>query len=223
MKTNAEIRQEALSLSKGNWGMAVAVTLVFLIVIYAVSAVAATIGMLWGAPSCGSENGGSVVGQLFSLATTILVAYPLTFSLALLFLQFVRGEQKLYVKGIFKGFSKPYYGKSVGLYLLIGIFTFLWALLLIIPGIIKALSYSLAPYILVDNPELTANQAIDESAKMMQGHKMDLFLILLGYMGLALLSLLALGIPLLWLYPYYQVVLAKFYEEVKADYYATAR
>ena len=218
MKTNAEIRQEALSLSKGNWGQAVAVTVVFLLVTYAVSAVAASIGMLGGAPS-----GESLLGQVLSLVASVLVVYPMSFSMAMLFLQFVRGEQKLYVKGIFKSFSAQYYGKSVGVYVLISLFSFLWALLLVVPGIIKSLSYSLAPYILVDNPTLTANQAIDESIKMMHGHKMDLFLILLGYMGLALLSLLALGIPLLWLSPYYQVVLAKFYEEVKADYYATAR
>lgn len=89
------------------------------------------------------------------------------------------------------------------MYLLIMIFTFLWTLLLIVPGIIKSLSYSLAPYILADNPELTANEAINRSMQMMQGHKMDLFLIVLGYAGFALLSILALGIPLLWLYPYY--------------------
>ena len=96
------------------------------------------------------------------------------------------------------------------------IYTFLWALLLVVPGIIKSLSYALAPYILADNPELKADEAINRSMEMMKGHKMDLFLIILGYVGLALLSLIALGIPLLWLYPYYQVVLAKFYEEVKA-------
>ena len=93
--------------------------------------------------------------------------------------------------------------------------------MLIIPGIIKALSYSLAPFILADNPEFSANQAIDQSMKMMKGHKMDLFLMMLGYMGLIMLSILALGIPLLWLAPYYQAVLAKFYEEVKADYNPT--
>jgi uncharacterized membrane protein len=53
--------------------------------------------------------------------------------------------------------------------------------------------------------------------EMMKGHKMDLFLMWLGYVGFALLSILALGIPLLWLYPYYQVVLAKFYEEIKSE------
>ncbi len=214
MKTNSEIRQDSLALLKGNWGSAVVVALVFLLLVYACSLVATLLGMSIG-ESVGDSDG--VIIQLFSMLASILVVFPLTFSLIKLFLGFVRGEQKIQVGDIFAGFKKPYYGKSIGVYILVAIFTFLWALLLIVPGIIKSLSYSLAPYILADNPELTANQAIDESKKMMNGHKMRLFLILLGYLGFTLLSILALGIPLLWLYPYYQVVLAKFYEEVKAE------
>ena len=214
MKTNSEIRQESLALLKGNWGSAVVVALVFLLLVYACSLVATLLGMSTG-ESVGDSDGVTI--QLFSMLASILVVFPLTFSLIKLFLGFVRGEQKIQVGDIFAGFKKPYYGKSIGVYILVAIFTFLWALLLIVPGIIKSLSYSLAPYILADNPELTANEAINQSMKMMNGHKMQLFLILLGYLGFALLSILALGIPLLWLYPYYQVVLAKFYEEVKSE------
>ena len=214
MKTNSEIRQESLALLKGNWGSAVVVALVFLLLVYACSLVATLLGMSTG-ESVGDSDGVTI--QLFSMLASILVVFPLTFSLIKLFLGFVRGEQKIQVGDIFAGFKKPYYGKSIGVYILVVIFTFLWALLLIVPGIIKSLSYSLAPYILADNPELTANEAINQSMKMMNGHKMQLSLILLGYLGFALLSILALGIPLLWLYPYYQVVLAKFYEEVKSE------
>ena len=214
MKTNSEIRQESLAFMKGNWGPAVGVTIVFLLLVYACSFVATTIGLSLG-QSIDDENGLSV--QALSMLASILVVFPLTFSAVKLFLNFVRGEQALKAKELFNAFKKPCYGKSMGLYLLITIFTTLWTLLLIVPGIIKSLSYSLAPYILADNPELTANEAINQSMKMMNGHKMQLFLILLGYLGFALLSILALGIPLLWLYPYYQVVLAKFYEEVKSE------
>ncbi|MBQ2958658.1 MAG: DUF975 family protein [Alistipes sp.] len=86
-----------------------------------------------------------------------------------------------------------------------------------IPGIIKGLSYSMAPYILLDNPEITAEEAICRSMEMMRGHKMDLFLMGLGYAGLAILSGFLLCIPLLWLVPYYVTVLTKFYEDLKAE------
>ena len=214
MKTNSEIRQESLAFMKGNWGMAVGVTLVFMLLVYACSLVATTIEMFVATP-IGDDEG--VLIPIFSMLASILFVFPLSFSLIMLFLGFQRGAETLKVKGLFKAFKKPYYGKSIGLYLLTAIFIMLWTLLLIIPGIIKSLSYALAPYILADNPELTANEAINRSMEMMNGHKMRLFLILLGYLGFTLLSILALGIPLLWLYPYYQVVLAKFYEEVKAE------
>ena len=214
MKTNSEIRQESLAFMKGNWGMAVGVTLVFMLLVYACSLVATTIEMFVATP-IGDDEG--VLIPIFSMLASILFVFPLSFSLIMLFLGFQRGAETLKVKGLFTAFNKPYYGKSIGLYLLTAIFTALWTLLLIIPGIIKSLSYALAPYILADNPELTANEAINRSMEMMKGHKMDLFLIWLGYTGFALLSILALGIPLLWLYPYYQVVLAKFYEDVKAN------
>ena len=213
MKTNSEIRQEALVLLKGNWGAAVGVTLVFMLLVYACSLVATTIGMFAGKPIGDSEG---LLIQAFSMFASILLIFPLSFSFIMLSLGFQRGADDLKVKGIFRAFNKPYYGKSMGLYLLIAIFTALWTMLLIVPGIIKSLSYALAPYILADNPELTANQAINRSMEMMKGHTMELFLMWLGYTGFALLSILALGIPLLWLYPYYQVVLAKFYEDIKA-------
>ena len=211
MKTNSQIRQESLVSMRGNWGSAVVVTIVYLMIIFAGSFVAALLGEVVGAPV---DSG---VQELLNLLVSIFVVYPMSFSLAKLFLGFVRGEQQLYVGGVFSAFKAPCYGKSVGLYLLISIYTFLWALLLIVPGIIKSLAYSLAPYILAENPELTANEAINRSMEMMNGHKMDLFLMVLGYVGFGLLSLLALGIPLLWLHPYYQTVMAKFYEDIKSE------
>lgn len=203
---------------KGNWGSAVLVTVAIYLIISVCAVVSTSIGTMIG----GDTPIGNSIGQIPSILANILVAYPIAFASTMLFLHFVRGEHKLYVGGLFKCFSKPYYGKSIGIYLLMYIFTLLWSLLLIVPGIIKSLAYSLAPFILADNPELSANQAINESMKMMNGHKMDLFLIMLGYVGFGLLSILALGIPFLWVVPYYHAVVAKFYEEVKADYNPTA-
>ena len=218
MKTNSEIRQESLAFMKGNWGSGLLVTFMFLALVSLCSATASYSGITLGELALGvAVPQMQVFGESFSILVSILVIWPLSFSLIKLFLNFVRQEEKLTVKGMFKGFKKPYYGKSIGLYFLTVIFTMLWTLLLIVPGIIKSLSYALAPYILADNPELTANQAINRSMEMMKGHKMDLFLMWLGYMGFALLSILALGIPLLWLYPYYQTVMAKFYEEIKSE------
>ena len=196
MKSNSQIRQETLSVMQGNWGISAVIFIIY--------------GIIAGACSC-----------LYAIPT-IFLAWPIAFGVVMLYLKFVRGEQKLTISEIFSALKEPYYWKSVCLYLLTYIYTFLWTLLFIIPGIIKSLSYALAPYILADNPDITAEEAIEQSMKMMKGHKMDLFLMLLGYMGFALLSIFALCIPLLWIAPYYIAVMAKFYEEVKHEYETSA-
>ena len=217
MKTNSEIRKEARSLMSGNWGSAVLLTLVYLIIVGGISFTVSFVGTIVEM----QVNDYGITSQILSFFTNLFISFPLAFSLVLLYVGFVRGENRLSVGGIFKAFKSPHYLNSIGVYFLMGLFTALWTMLFIIPGIIKSLSYALAPYILADNPELSANEAIDESIAMMKGHKADLFLIQLGYAALAILSLLALGIPLLWLDPYYKVVYAKFYEEVKAEYNGT--
>ncbi|MBR1962740.1 MAG: DUF975 family protein [Alistipes sp.] len=221
MKTNSEIRQESLALLKGNWGAGVGATLLYCIVCFVAIFVTMAIASIvaYGAQSPETT---SLITQLASLLVSIFFIYPIAMGMMTMFLPFVRGEKPLQASGLFYTLKAPYYKKSIGVYLLIYIFTLLWTLLLIIPGIIKALSYSLAPYIMAENPELTANQAIEKSMKMMKGHKMDLFLIYLGYLGFSLLSIVGLCIPLLWIMPYYLTVFAKFYEEVKSEYNATA-
>ena len=214
MKTNSEIRTEARSLMSGNWGSAVLLTLVYLIIVGSISFTVSFVGTIVEM----QVNDYGITSQILSILTNLFISFPLAFSLVLLYVGFVRGENRLSVGGIFKAFNSPHYLNSIGVYFLMGLFTALWTMLFIIPGIIKSLSYALAPYILADNPELSANEAIDESMAMMDGYKMDLFLIQLGYGALTALSVLALGIPLFWLVPYYQVVYAKFYEEVKNEY-----
>ena len=98
------------------------------------------------------------------------------------------------------------------------IYIFLWMLLLIVPGIIKAFSYAMTPYILRDRPDLEYNGAIELSMAMMRGHKADLFWLYLSFIGWFLLCILTLGIGSFWLGPYVQSTVANFYEEVKAEF-----
>lgn len=99
--------------------------------------------------------------------------------------------------------------------LLIGIFIFLWSLLLIIPGIIAAYRYSMAFYILNDNPKMGAMDALRESKKMMVGYKGKLFFLSLSFIGWTILSVLTLGIGFLWLIPYMNTTTANFYQNLK--------
>ncbi len=116
---------------------------------------------------------------------------------------------------IFNGFKGDKFAKSLVLCLLQSIFIFLWSLLLIIPGIIKTYSYSMAFYIMNDHPEYTAKQCLDESRRMMDGHKFDLFLLHLSFIGWIIVGALTFGIGILWVEPYMQMSVACFYEEIK--------
>ena len=188
MKTNSEIRKETKALMSGNWSAMVPVSLVF--------------GVIY-----------ILTSKSFPLV--LLVYCPLILGLAMMMLRFVRNNKGVVVRDLFYAFSSPLYRKSMRLGVQMFAYTFLWSLLFIVPGIVKFYSYLLAPYILADNPEITAEEAINRSEKLMDGHKKQLFLMSLGYLGLTLLSALLLFIPLLWLMPYYNAVYAKFYEEVK--------
>lgn len=109
------------------------------------------------------------------------------------------------------------YARTVGAVLLVFVYTLLWTLLLVIPGIIKAYSYSMTFYILRENPEMTAGDAITASQEMMDGHKMDLFLLSLSFIGWAILASITFGIGYLWLIPYIYTAYAAFYETLKKE------
>ncbi len=206
MQTNSQIRQSSLAAMKGNWGSAVLVTLL-LILIYAIC-------------GAGSADEDHITPQMIALVLLIFIYLPVEFGVLKMFLGFARGEESLSPSGLGGAFNGTYYWKAIGTSILVGIYTFLWTLLLIVPGIIKGLSYSMSLYIIAENPEMGAEAAIKRSMEMMRGYKMKFFLMQLGYIGWVILSAVTLFIGLLWIIPYYQTVFANFYLDVKADYEA---
>ena len=94
-------------------------------------------------------------------------------------------------------------------------FTFLWMLLLIVPGYIKAISYSMAPYILAENKGMSARECISRSKEMMKGHKMEYFILNLSFIGWMFLGALTLGIAYIWIMPYMEMTMVNFYNHIK--------
>ncbi len=102
---------------------------------------------------------------------------------------------------ITSGFNN--YGHTIATMLLRDVFLLLWTLLFIIPGLIKVYSYRMVPFILRDNPQLSATEVITASRKMMDGHKWNIFIFDLSYIGWYLLGLITLGlVDLFWTNPY---------------------
>ena len=98
---------------------------------------------------------------------------------------------------------------------LVALFTYLWSLLFIIPGIVKSFSYSMSLYILEENRGMGALECIRRSQAMTNGHKMDLFVLHLSFIGWFLLSYFTLCIALIWVLPYMAATFTNAYNWMK--------
>lgn len=143
---------------------------------------------------------------------SLLIAGPMMLGAVTFALSISRGKEAR-LEQIFEGFR--FFSKALVTYLLMLLFVVLWMLLLIIPGIIAALSYSMAFYILADDKSLKPMEVLDRSKKMMDGYKWKLFYLCLRFFLLALLCILTLGIGFLWLIPYANITMAEFYDDIK--------
>lgn len=98
------------------------------------------------------------------------------------------------------------------------LFVVLWTVLFVIPGVMKAYSYTMVPYIIKDNPRLTAGQVLARSRDMMRGNRMKLFVMDLSFFGWALLSAVTFGlVAIFWANPYYQCSKAALYLELSGQ------
>lgn len=147
---------------------------------------------------------------------SFLVVGILEYGMVNVYLKRIRTAQPIEFNDMFKGFTDGI-GENIILGFMIQIFIFLWTLLFIIPGFVKSYSYSMAFYIRYDNPGKSWNDCITESREMMDGYKMQLFLLDLSFIGWALLCVLTCGIGVLFLAPYISMSRANFYEALKAS------
>ena len=206
MKTNQELKNQALAALKGHWTPAVLLSLVVMVI----SVIPSFLG-----------QSNETAASLGTIAISYGVVMPLTVGVYAAFRKLLAGQQvKLFEEAFGTGFKS--WGHNVGGMLLMSVYIFAWTLLLIVPGIIKSFAYVLTPFILTDKPELSANEAIELSMKMMDGHKLDFFILCLGFIGWYLLSILTLCIGMLWVTPYMYTTMAAFYEDVKTEYESKA-
>ncbi len=194
---NVTLMRAARESLKGKWGVAI---LTFLIYILLTS----TTGT--------ARSHGSML--TFSSALTLIIGGPLALGAAIFSLSISRGKEAR-LEQIFLGFNN--FSTALITYLLLILYVLLWTLLLIIPGIIAALGYSMTFYILSDDPLIKPQDALKKSKSMMDGYKLKLFYLCLRFFLLGLLCILTLGIGFLWLIPFIHVTMAKFYDDIKGN------
>ena len=185
MIDRAALKSWAKDSLKDNWGIAIGSFLIYVLIAGVISATG--------------------VGGLF----TGLIALGFT-AVCLDFIRTKTAKIETMLPAITDNFGTKFVST-----LLVSIFTILWTLLFIVPGIVKALSYSMTRYILLDRPELSATEAINESRKMMDGHKMELFVLELSFIGWILLGIITAGIAMIYVTPYMETTTAAFYETIK--------
>jgi uncharacterized membrane protein len=167
-----------------------------------------------------NPNANSGLYSLFNFGSSILAVF-LGFALLKILIDISRKNRPNLTDCYASAFSDDPIKTFVTSFL-VGIFTVLWMLLLIIPGIIKAYAYGMYLYLLDVKPEMTASETIKESMRLMEGRKMDLFVMDLYYVGLILLGVFTFGIYWLWVIPRFQLARVIFFEEVYNQAYPKA-
>ena len=155
-----------------------------------------------------------IIGVASSTAVGALFLYGiLGVGFAGIMLNIIRSRQTK-VEDLFDGFREGIINNMVA-GLLILIFVVLWSLLFFIPGIVKSYSYSMTYYIMKDHPQMSSNDAITESRRMMNGNKWRLFCLDFSFIGWIILCILTGGILTILVAPYIEAAHAAFYESLK--------
>lgn len=157
------------------------------------------------------DDPSTTVGYSSSVITLLLI--PFTIAASGYYLNHIRGFnpewKSLYKEGI------DNYGSYLVTGVLVNVFTVLWSLLFVVPGIIKAIAYSQAKYVIHDNPRLKGKEAIEISKRMTNGFKGDLFSMYLSFIGWYILVGLTGGILSIYVTPYVETTAAMYYENLK--------
>lgn len=161
----------------------------------------------------------SLIPVVGTIAASVFISAPLALGMVMVYLK-VSAGMDISVSDLFDGYGD--FWNAFATQFMVGLFTFLWSLLFYIPGIIKGISYSMSMYILAENKGMDPMEAIRRSKEMMNGHKMDYFVLMLSFIGWGLLVGITFGIAGIWVFPYMQTTMANFYCTVKSSYQASS-
>lgn len=208
MQTSSAYRSQARESLQGRWSSAVIATLILIGI--------ASVGVFISSYSELNDWNTVLASGVMSVFSFLVIA-PLEYAFAIAILSFVRKDEKEVAVNTFSNFKNNYSSLLITSFLVNLLVGILAVVTLGIAGVIFAYAYRMIPYLLNDYPNLTPQEAMKTSREMMRGHKFEMFLLDLSFIGWILLSILTLGIGYLWLAPYMQTAAAHFYEDLKAE------
>lgn len=175
-----------------------------------------TIRKFGGSPVFYLDKGTFLFISIFFIAISIILGYALEVGRARFFLKGFEGDAS--IENLFSTFNRKEYFSILKTQFLRDLYTILWTLLFIIPGIIKSYEYRLVPYILSEEPELSSKEAITKSRNMTAGHKWNMFVLDLSFIGWELLGFLFFGIGGIFVNPYKEATYSRLYNILSDDY-----
>ncbi|KXK38202.1 MAG: DUF975 family protein [Saprospiraceae bacterium] len=187
---NFELMKEAKEALSGKWFLAIIAFIIYALIISVF-------------PSFFRDSFGSII--------SIIIGGPIMLGVASFYLSIARGEQAE-INQLFSGFNR--FVPAFITYVMVFLIIMGGMILLIIPGVIAALGLAMTFYIMRDDEHISGLNAIKKSWAMMDGYKMKLFILTLIFLGLGILCILTLGIGFLFLGPFAEVCLAKFYDDI---------
>lgn len=201
MELISTYKNRALASLKGYWSDAVVITLLYIAISLVVS------------EGLSLPFGQSNTAFLGSFAS-IIILFPIAWALYIWFLSLARGQKDGF-GALFNGFRNGMCLKVVATMFVYNLIIAVGLFFLIVPGIYFTCRYAMVPFIMKDNPELSLTETLKLSAEMMEGKKMQYFLLQLSFIGWLFLALLTFGVGMLWLSPYIYTTCAHFYEDAK--------
>ena len=215
MKSYSEYRAQARETLNGRWNEMALVDLVLSAIVLLCTSPAMLSGRF-------GEELYSLFGSCTQLILLLLIAVPLEYAFYNLLLRYARSEE---LEGSYLSFCFKDFAANWSKYVLTGLLMTLVLVAILIPTlmigtVILGLAYTIVPFVIRDNPKLSAREALRKSRLMMRGHKWEMFVLQLTFIGWAFLCIFTCFIGFLWLEPYITTSLAHFYEDVKAEYEA---
>lgn len=217
MKQNSVLRKSAKAALSGHWTSAVLFVLVF-VVLYLLAEIPsfASQGFLESAKDTGNTEMMLLLLLLVMLGMAFsILLIPVAWSYNVAFLSHLRENNSFALSALFRGY--PDFLRIFATNLVMTVYILFWLLLFIVPAFVKAYSYAMVNFILLDDPQIEGNAAINRSKKMMDGHKWQLFKLDIPFILLVLLGTLTLGIAWLWILPWWNTSRAAFYEELRLE------
>lgn len=200
MGTNQTYKNRALASLEGNWGSAVIATLIVAVISGGISTVITL-------PFGNESSTGMSLNGIWTL-----LCLPLEWGFTVYFLNLIRKEDISYER-LFDGYKD--FIRTFLMEFLYCIAMMIGFILLIIPGIIVSIGLCMAPYILKDDPQISAMDSLMKSWQITKGHKMEIFWLGLSFIGWIILGLVTFGIGLILVAPYMETSFAHFYEDLK--------